>query len=303
MDTPKLIQGRMVNRADLDLIRSLMAENSSWGRTRLSEELCEIWDWRTASGRAKDMACRSLLRSLDVAGAVTLPPPRRPANNEIRNSNRKAVPHSTVDIDEALGDLRPLQVVRIESGSAELNLFGTLLDKYHYLGHRSCVGENQKYLIKDNLGRPLSCLLFGSAAWATKARDEFIGWSTEQRRARLQWVTNNTRFLILPWVQVKNLASHVLSLVCRRIRRDWIVKYGHPVSLLETFVDQSRFTGTCYQAANWQRLGCSTGRTRNSKSRAKCVPLKDIYVLPLVRNPQRELCAGITTGVTRGEEQ
>lgn len=303
MDTPKLIQGRMVGRADLDLIHSLLAENSDWGRTRLSEELCEIWDWRTASGRAKDMACRSLLRSLDAAGAVALPPPRRPANNEIRNSKRKSVSHSTVGIAEALRDLLPLQVVRIETGSAELDLFGTLLDKYHYLGHRSCVGENQKYLIKDHLGRPLSCLLFGSAAWATKARDEFIGWSPEQRRARLQWVTNNTRFLILPWVQVKNLASHVLSLVSRRIRRDWIDKYGHPVSLLETFVDQSRFTGTCYQAANWKYLGRSTGRTRNSRSRSKQVPLKDIYVRSLVRNPQRELCAGDETGVARRQER
>ena len=292
MEANRIIQGRSIGIPDLELIRTLLAENPGWGRTRLSEELCELWGWRTASGHPKEMACRTLLRKLDSGGLIALPAPRRPANNELRNRKRPGVAHETDPIEVALRDLTPLHVTVVESRGPDFDLFGCLLDKYHYLGHRSCVGENQKYLIRDRRGRPLCCLLFGSSAWTTKARDEFIGWDRQQRLERLQWVTNNTRFLILPWVQVRNLASHVLRLICRRIRRDWLEKYGHPVSLLETFVDHSRFSGTCYQAANWQHLGCSTGRTRNSRKWGANVPSKGIYVYPLVREFRRELRDG-----------
>jgi len=294
MEASRIIQGRSIGISDLDLIRTLLVENPGWGRTRLSEELCRIWSWRSASGRPKEMACRSLLLKLDRGGQIALPPARRPANNELRNGKRRDVVHATDPVDVALRDLTPLQLNVVESRGPDFDLFGCLLDKYHYLGHRSCVGENQKYLLRDRGGRPLCCLLFGSSAWTTTARDEYIGWDRQQRLKRLQWVTNNTRFLILPWVRVENLASHVLSLVCKRIRRDWLEKYGHPVSLLETFVDHSRFSGTCYRAANWQHVGHSTGRTRNSRTKAATVSSKGIYVYPLVAAFRRELCGEST---------
>ena len=294
-----VVQGRSVGVSELELIRTLLSDNPSWGRTRLSEELCAIWDWRTATGRQKDMACRSLLRKLESAGHITLPPPRRPANNELRNRCRRSVHCSTEQIACALADLLPLEVLVLGPREPDSVAFNSLLDQYHYLGHRSCVGEHQRYWIRDRSGRPLSCLLFGSAAWTTKARDEYVGWSPDQRRSRLQWVTNNTRFLILPWINVKNLASHVLGLVCRRIRDDWLSKYGHPVSLLETFVDHSRFTGTCYQAAGWEYLGASSGRTRNSRDWKTRVSQKGIYVRPLVRGFRRELCDQSAVGSAR----
>lgn len=285
-----VVQGRQILNRELELIRALLADNPDWGRTRLSEELCQVWRWRTASGRPKEMACRTLLLKLERRGLIDLPPARRPANNALRNRTRVEVSHDTDPIGADLRDLVPLKVTVVESGSSDLALFSCLLEKYHYLGHRICVGQNQKYLIRDRQDRPLCCLLFGSSAWSTKPRDEFIGWGEEQRRARLQWVTNNSRFLILPWVRVANLASHSLGLVGRRIRRDWIEKYGHPVSLLETFVDRSRFAGTCYQAANWLHVGSSTGRTRNDRRGKMNVPVKAIYVLPLLRHFRRELC-------------
>lgn len=293
-----VVQGRSVGIAELELIRTLLSENPSWGRTRLSEELCAVWGWRTAAGRQKDMACRSLLRKLERAGYITLPPPRRPANNELRNRCRQSVLHSTHRIACPLGELMPLEVLAVGPRGSASRVFGSLLDQYHYLGHRSCVGEHQRYLVRDRFGRTLSCLLFGSAAWTTKTRDEYVGWSHDERRSRLQWVTNNTRFLILPWVDVRNLASHVLGLVCRRIRSDWLRKYGHPVSLLETFVDQSRFTGTCYQASGWKYLGASSGRTRNSRDWLTRVSEKGIYVRPLIRGFRRELCDESAVGST-----
>ncbi len=286
-----VIQGRLITLPDLNLIRALLEDNPEWGRTRLSEELCRRWKWFSASGRLKDMACRTLLRKLDQGGFIKLPPPRRPANNELRNRKRSKVAHDTSPIHEELKSIRPLQITNVATRGSEFDLYSCLLDKYHYLGHRSCVGENLKYLIRDQHDRPLSCLLFGSSAWATKARDEFIGWNSHQRREGLQWVTNNTRFLIFPWVRVYNLASHILSLITKRIRQDWIEKYNHPVSLLETFVDHSRFTGTCYQAANWIYVGDTTGRTRNSTSKNVEVPTKGIYLYPLVHSFHRELCS------------
>jgi hypothetical protein len=159
-------------------------------------------------------------------------------------------------------------------------LFQGLLQQHHYLGHRNCVGENLKYLVRDRQGRPLACVLFGSAAWQCQPRDAFIGWRPEARRAGLARLTNNTRFLILPWVRVPHLASHILSRVCRRLSRDWQEKYGHPIELVETFVERERFAGTCYRAAGWQRVGATTGRGRNG-GHAASGSVKEVYVRPL----------------------
>jgi hypothetical protein len=165
------------------------------------------------------------------------------------------------------------------------------------------VGENIRYLVRDRLGRPVACLLFGSAAWQCAERDAFIGWEPATRQRQLQWLTNNTRFLILPWVAVPHLASHVLGIVSLRIRADWQGKYGHPVEALETFVDRDRFKGTCYRAANWLRLGETRGRTRNDRDHRIHAAIKEVWLYPLVANFRRGLCspASAVTGGRTGD--
>ena len=286
-----VVQGRELHAADIDLIRSLMAEHGDWGRTRISEELCRCWDWRNAGGRFKDMAARTLLLKLERAELIRLPERRRHSSNGLRNRNPTLVAHATDPIRSALRDLRPLAVSIVKPGTEDLRLFNGLLARYHYLGHRNTVGENLRYLVRDRDGRPVACALFGSAAWKCADRDAFIGWERGVRERNLQRLTNNTRFLVLPWVVVPHLASHVLGLIVRRIRVDWQVKYGHPVQALETFVDRDRFKGTCYRAANWRRLGSTQGRTRNDREHCIRTTVKDVYLYPLVENFRRELCA------------
>lgn len=285
------MQGRELDGADLGLIRGLLDEHPEWGRSRLSVELCHRWDWRNAQGRIKDMAARTLLLKLERAGHILLPLRRGPSPNGQRNRLVPVVDHSTDPISGALRDLQPLSVSIVAPGSADLHLFNALLFGYHYLGHRNTVGENIRYLVRDRLGRPVACLLFGSAAWKCAERDNFIGWEPATRQRKLQWLTNNTRFLIAPWVVVPHLASHVLGIVSRRIRADWQCKYGHPVQALETFVDRDRFKGTCYRAANWLRLGETRGRTRNDRDHCISAAVKDVYIYPLVTNFRSGLCS------------
>jgi len=299
MSNGMVIQGREIGEAELALIRGLMVRKPDWGRTRLSQELCELWSWRAANGLLKDMACRTLLLKLHRADVIELPPSRRPANNELRNRSVPVVEHQTSEIECPLKDLLPLDVRIVEPRNGGADLFNCLLQKYHYLGHRSTVGETIRYLASDREGRPLSCILFGSAAWAMRPRDEYIGWNHTQRADRLQWVTNNTRFLVLPWVRVANLASHILGRVTRRLRDDWMDRYGHPISALETFVDR-RFRGTCYQAANWRRLGETTGRTRNGTPEKELCSIKNVYLYPLTPQFRSELCPPATHTVTAG---
>ena len=286
-----VIQGRQLHGEDIGLIRSLLAEHGDWCRTRISEELCRRWDWRNGQGRFKDMAARTLLLKLERAGLIQLPQRRCPSSNGLRNRNPPLVAHATESIRCALRDLRPLAVSIVAPGSEDLRLFNCLLSRYHYLGHRNTVGENIRYLVCERTGRPVGCALFGSAAWKCAARDAWIGWDRGRREANLGLLTNNTRFLVLPWVSVPHLASHLLATLARRVRADWQAKYGHPVHALETFVDRDRFRGTCYRAANWLRLGATQGRTRNDRERSIRTSVKDVYLYPLVSNFRRELCA------------
>jgi len=285
------MQGRELSGADIALIQRLLVEHPDWCRSRLSVELCERWDWRNAQGRLKDMAARTLLLKLERAGHIRLPARRGPSPNGRRNRLVPAVGHATDPIRGALRELRPLCVSIVAPGSQDLRLFNSLLAQYHYLGHRNTVGENLRYLVRDRHGRPVACALFGSAAWKCADRDAFLGWDRATRERNLQWLTNNTRFLVLPWVVVPHLASHVLGLLARRIRADWEAKYGHPVQALETFVDRDRFQGTCYRAANWLRLGSTQGRTRNDCAHRIRAAVKDVYLYPLVADFRRELCA------------
>ena len=286
-----VMQGRTLSGEDMALIHGLLAEHPEWCRSRISEELCVRWNWRNALGRLKDMAARTLLLKLERAGHIQLPARRGPSPNGRRNQSVAVVAQAIDAIHGALRDLQPLSVSIVAPGSSDLQLFNGLLAGYHYLGHRNTVGENLRYLVRDRLGRPVACALFGSAAWKCAARDTFLGWERGTRERNLQRLTNNTRFLILPWVVVPHLASHVLGLLTRRIRADWQAKYGHPVDALETFVDQDRFKGTCYRAANWLRLGATRGRTRNDRGHCICAAIKDVYLYPLVADFRQELSA------------
>ncbi len=292
MENIAVKQGREIAPTDIQLIQQLLADNPSWGRTRLSKELCEVWQWRKPNGQIKDIACRSLLLKLEKAGFIVLPArqtkwTRRPLKSK---SSVPLVSHQTEQVSCSLKTLMPLEIMRVTQPSDDNALFNCLLSNYHYLGYTRTVGESMKYLIRNSAGRPLACILFGSAAWKAAPRDTFIGWDLQRREKNLGYITNNMRYLILPWVKVPYLASHILSCISRRISSDWTVRYGHPIYLLETFVDRSRFRGTCYKAANWHLVGQTKGRTRNDRNNTIKVPLKDIYVYPLVKNFRQELC-------------
>ena len=268
----------------IQTVKELIAGNPSWSRSRLSRELCRLWNWLYPSGQVKDRACRDLLLKLEQKGRIVLP--RREVEAFIRGGNISIseIPHDTTVIAGKLKDLLPLRIEAIEPGHPCWSLFKYLLRRYHYLGFNGTVGENMKYLIFDNESRLLACLLFGSAAWSCAARDDFIGWDKDTRINNLRLLTNNTRFLILPWVRVPHLASHILSIVIRRIQGDWRNKYGHGLLLLETFVEIDRFRGTCYKAANWRYAGLTKGRSRNDRYTKLHVPVKAVYLYPLAKH-------------------
>ena len=291
METEQVIQGRRLGPEDIGLVRHWLATEPEWNRTRLSRELCQRWDWRNEAGRLKDMACRTLLLKLERRGAIRLPARQGASPNALRNRQPVDVPHDQRPITGALNTLRPLRLEALGERAPDLALFRFLLQRYHYLGLRNSVGENLKYLVRDGQGRPLACLLFGSAAWKAKPRDGFIGWDAAQRQRHLGRLTNNTRFLILPWVKVPHLASHLLGHVARRLNADWMAKYGHGIALLETFVDRDRFRGTCYRAAGWWHVGATTGRSRNDVAQTLRVPVKDIYLRALDPDFRGRLCA------------
>ena len=230
------------------------------------------------------MAARALLLKLEQRGWIVLPAKRRASPNRMRHREVGWVAHRTDPIIGSLSQLLPLQVREVSDRPEDRALFECLLHRYHYLSHTGSVGLNLQYLVCDRQGRPVSCLLFGSAAWKCAVRDQFIGWNVSQREGALQQITNNTRFLVLPWVQVRHLASHVLSRVLRRLRPDWQSKYGRQLHLVETFVDTSRFVGGCYRAANWIELGHTTGRTRQDRHNRIQVPAKGVWVYPLIQD-------------------
>lgn len=298
---PGIIQGRWIGRAEIEQVRGIIAEHGHWSRRRISEHLAEIWDWRSGSGQLKDMAARTLLLKLESRGWITLPARRREPSNRMK---RKAKTPGEVtgelfaveeraEVSCELPELLPLGIEEIsrERQAGKQAEFSRLLERHHYLSHRGTVGENMQYLVSDRQGNPLACVLFGAAAWQCRARDAHIGWDAATRARGLSYVTNNTRFLILPWVRVPHLASHVLGRIARRLSCDWQGKYGHPIHLLETFVDTSRFAGTCYRAANWRMVGMTTGRTRQNKTQIPQAAPKAVWLYPLSKDCRERLCA------------
>jgi hypothetical protein len=258
MDAACIIQGRTMGPGDVASIQRLMAENPQCSRYKLSRLLCRFWNWRDPQGQLKDMAARSLLLKLHARGWISLPAKRRASPNRMHRKRVAPVDHTTEPLHGSLRELLPLEVHELSRYPSEQLLFEWLLHRYHYLSHTSSVGLNLKYLIYERRGRPVACLLFGSAAWQCAVRDRFIGWSAPARERALQQIANNSRFLVLPWVDVCYLASHALSRVVRQLRGDWQRKYARPLHLVETFVDTSRFVGSCYRAANWIDLGVAT---------------------------------------------
>jgi len=294
MEQGVTLQGRHVTAAEIEFIRALIADHPHWHRTRFSQELCRCWHWTNAKGRFKDMAARAVLRRLDAQGLIALPPPIRGANNAFRHRAEVLPTLDQKPITSRLDALRPIHITPVQ-GPAHTQLFRGLLQRHHYLGYSGPVGENLQYLAFDRKERALGCLLFGAAAWRVACRDRFIGWDNTAREQGLSRIANNMRFLILPWVRVEHLASHLLGQVIRRLSQDWSIKYGHPIDLLETFVETARFSGTCYAACNWIRVGETTGRSRNDRHTRLQVPVKAVWLYPLGKHFRTRLCSPAST--------
>ena len=276
-------RGRAVSGADIAFIGELMVTHPEAGRYALSRRLCEAWNWKQANGALCDQICRGLLLKLERAGEIQLPPVRfRPTRNPL--AERRA-PELVVADDRPVGGplsgILPLEIQLVRR-SADEPLFNSLIEQYHYLGYEQPVGEHLKYLVKVR-GQAIACLAWSSAPRHLGARDRFIGWDPQTRRRNIRFIAYNTRYLILPWVQVPHLASHILGRMAKQASRDWERIYAHPIYLLETFVDRQRFEGTCYRAANWIVVGETTGRGKDAQSWKPNRSIQQILVLPLDR--------------------
>jgi hypothetical protein len=277
----RCIQGRWLAEADILWLREWIDQRAGWSRKRLAKGLCEHWQWRDARGRLKDFAARSLLLKLEGQGRIELPPLQENQRRLPRTVNPLPQWEQPPRIEAGeLSEIKPLRVHVVRASSPEWKRWAFYLHQFHYLGLR-VVGENIGYLIQDAQSRDMACLLFGAAAWKCSVRDRFIGWKMQQRPEQLTRIANNTRFLILPWIRIKLLASHVLGVVSRRINLDWLQKYGHGLDWLETFVDAGRFQGSCYAAANWIYLGDTQGRGRQDRQHKGLAGRKKVFLYRL----------------------
>lgn len=284
-------QGRLISAAELGWLRDWIEEHRQWSRHQLAVGLCRQWQWHSPTGRLKNYAARSFLMKLERRGFISLPPVRETMRRRSWLKSFDArIDFVPEPITAAIKTLLPVTVKLCSTGSHEESLFRSYLAAHHYLGFGKTVGENLQYLVQDQQGYDLACLLFGSAAWRVAARDQWIGWSELQRRRHLSTLTNNTRFLILPWIKVPHLASHILAKILRRLPIDWEKKYGHPINLVETFVEKDRFRGTCYKAANFIHVGETKGRSRQDRNMTLEVPVKDVYLFPLHHRFREALC-------------
>jgi hypothetical protein len=285
------VQGRDLSEADVAAIRQLRQEHPDWTRRQLSEHLAQCWQWRNGAGRLKDMAARTLLLKLQARGLIDLPAPRNGNGNRQRIARAPEGSDLLGMADVIGGNLSVVQPVGLEwvQSLAQRRAVQRWLQQYHYRGFAGAVGENIQYVARDRQGRELAVMVFGAAAWKVAARDQFIGWTVSQRTQGLHLVANQQRFLIFPWVRVPHLASHLLGLAVRRLSQDWQGRYGHPVWLVETFVEAARFAGTAYKAAGWLELGPTTGRTRQDRDRTVQTPSKTVWVRPLHRHFRQHL--------------
>lgn len=284
-------RGREIHPEDILYVRKLIGQHPTDSRRKLSTRLCEAWDWRQSNGALRDMVCRGLLLMLERAGEITLPPVTYKRHNPLAQRARPApmlVDQSPVEAK--LKSLGPIEVEQTRR-TADEPLFNSLMEEYHYLGYEQPVGEHLKHLVWAQ-NRPIACLAWSSAPRHLGSRDRYIGWSAEARRWNIRFLAYNTRFLILPWVRVEHLASHILGRMAAQISADWERMYGHPIYFLETFVDPERFRGTCYRAANWVVMGKTTGRGKQSNSYVPNRSIKEVLGYPLTRH-FRELLGAI----------
>ncbi len=273
-------RGRAVTAEDIAFIRQLIAENPQASRRSLSAKLCEAWQWKQANGAPRDMVCRGLLLMLHRAGAIELPSIRfQPPNPFVHRGAPAPMLIDTTPLTGVLSELQPVALQQVRRTGDE-PLFNSLMEQHHYLSYEQPVGEHLKFLAWAR-GRPIACLAWSSAPRHLGSRDRYIGWSAEARRRNIRFIAYNTRFLILPWVRVPHLASHVLGLMSRALSEDWQRTYGHPIYFAETFIDPGRFRGTCYRAANWILLGHTTGRGKDDQTNKPNRPIKQVFGLPL----------------------
>jgi Domain of unknown function (DUF4338) len=280
--------GRDFTPTEIDLIRELL-NVPRMNRARLSREVCEHLSWRRENGALKDMSCRVALLRMQTDGLITLPPPRNSKPVAYRS-----YPHIEQTVLEPATipsiDLATLQVDPVLCRADSL-LWNAYIERHHYLGHQLMPGAQLRYFVRA-AGHIVAALGFGASAWKIKPRDQVIGWTRDQRQRNLHLIVNNARFLILPWIRRKNLASRILALVSRRLPDDWQARYAYRPVLLETFVEKPRFTGTCYKAANWRHLGDTQGRGKLDTLHRNDQPIKSIWIYPLARDFQRQLCNG-----------
>jgi hypothetical protein len=277
-------RGRTVTAEEIVFIRSLIAEHPTASRRRLSEKLCEAWQWKQANGALRDMVCRGLLLMLHRAGEIELPAIRfRPPNPLVRRERPQPMLIDITPLTGGLTDIRPVTLQQVRK-TADEPLFNSLMEQHHYLGYEQPVGEHLKYLVwarhQETL-RPIACMAWSSAPRHLGSRDRYIGWSAEARRRNIRFIAYNTRFLILPWIRVPHLASHILGRVTSALSADWERMYSHPVYFAETFIDPGRFRGTCYRAANWVLMGRTTGRGKASNSYIPNRSIKEVLGLAL----------------------
>jgi len=284
---PITIRKRTITNTDIVQIQATVNEHWTKGRKHISKVICRQWKWFQPNGRLKDMACRELLLTLSRKGLITLPPRLSSASNEKRNRTIPVVNIDQSPLQDTPANLRVVDLKLVRNTKLE-PLYNSLIHQHHYLGYRQIVGNHLKYIafIEE---RPVACLGWGSAAWKVKSRDTFIGWQPKTRKDNLHFVANNTRFLILPWVSVKCLASKLLALNARRISDDWIQTYNYPLYLLETFVEKKRFKGTCYKAANWILTGQTKGTAKKGHIHLNHGNIKDVYLYPLRKDFRKKL--------------
>lgn len=285
--------GRRFTAQEVELMRVVARDYAGLGVTEIARTICELLEWTRLNGGLKNHECRQLLERFAAEGVLTLPALRNLGGRGARRV-KLSQPHSEPEpVECAAMECEPLELALVE-GEGESRRWREQVERYHYLGCRVPFGANLRYWVR-NRDRELACLLWTSPAWKMRARDAWIGWSDEQRKRNLQWVVNNGRFLILPWVRVKGLASKILALSARQMPHDWQTRYGYRPLLLETLVDTKRFRGTCYRAANWLHLGQTAGRGRMDREHQNHgQAIKDIYVYPLVRNARERLCGDPT---------
>ena len=284
---PITIRKRTITSADLNFIQQIIDQNWDKSRTTISKILCQKWNWVQPSGRLKDMACREILLTLYRKGLINYPPGAHDGNNKKRNQSIPFVPADKTPLSAKLSNLDPVELKFARNTDLE-TLYNSLVQEHHYLGFRQIVGNHLKYMAFIG-ERPVACIGWGSAAWSVKSRESFVGWDKKTKENNLHLVANNTRFLILPWVSVKCLASKILALNAKRISNDWLDVYHHPLYLLETFVEQNRFKGTCYKAANWVKVGQTKGTAKRGHDHIVHGNIKDVFLYPLGKNFRRKL--------------